>query len=311
VGRRNWWLWVFHHGADAVFVADLIRPAPAGSPSSLHSAAGLVSHPAPPAHLPTTDAPGRLLQSETTMSDPSEHAHHVHAAHAAVQQGNLALAKIHYAQAWRCVDVGTLIIGDSHVFTFLEAGHTLPIWLGAITMHRVARDAAAFLALSELDVYAGLDIVFCFGEIDARLHIMRQVESTGSTAKDIIGDLVERYVHSIAHIVDRPGLRCFVTTPVPPQPIKPGSPYAASEIAPLVERIAVARELAEALISQAGIHDIGVIDVYRALRTDDGCMQRDCASDEIHAYTQSGRLAAANLLLAAQGGNWTRSPIVI
>ncbi len=22
VGRRNWWLWVFHHGADAVFVAD-------------------------------------------------------------------------------------------------------------------------------------------------------------------------------------------------------------------------------------------------------------------------------------------------
>lgn len=243
------------------------------------------------------------------MTDTSQHAHHVHAAHAAVERGDLALAKIHYAQAWRCVDVGTLIIGDSHVYTFLDAGHALPIWLGAITMHRVARDAADFLALTDLDVRAGLDVVFCFGEIDARLHILQQAKRNESTAAAMIDSLVERYLRSLVRIVDRHDVRCFVTTPVPPQEIDQHSPYATQEVAPLEERVPVTRDLAGVLAERAHHCGFGVIDLYHSLCDGDGCMNEGFASDEIHAYTDAGRQAAASLLLAAQGGSWKRSPL--
>jgi len=247
--------------------------------------------------------------AENLEDMPSLHARSVHAANAAVQGGDLAAAKAHYGAAWRSADVGTLVIGDSHVFTFLEAGHVLPVWLGAVTMHRVGRDGPAFLALSELQVERGLDVVFCFGEIDVRVHVARQAEKRAVSVEVVVADLVDRYLDALHCISDRPGLRVSVATAVPPQDIEAGSPHAAPDLSPLPARIAIARTLADTLAAGVRERGLGLIDLHAALRGPDGLMRPAYGSDGIHAYTPEGRRTVADLLLAAQGGTWTRSPL--
>lgn len=241
--------------------------------------------------------------------DPARHAVSVHAAHAAIERGDLAAAKVNYAQAWRSADVGTLVIGDSHVFTFLQAEHVLPVWLGPITMHRVGRDGPSLLALSELGAEPGLDVVFCFGEIDARWHIDRQAARRATSVDVVVADLADRYLSAIGRMLDRPGLRCFVATPVPPQDIAPGTPHAALPAAPLAERIVATRRLSEALVARANACGFGILDLHALFRGADGAMRSEFASDGIHAYTQAGREHVAALLRAYQGGDWTRSPL--
>jgi hypothetical protein len=247
--------------------------------------------------------------AESLEDTPSLHARSVRAANAAVQGGDLAAAKAHYGAAWRSADVGTLVVGDSHVFTFLEAGHVLPVWLGAVTMHRVGRDGPAFLTLSELQVQRGLDVVFCFGEIDVRAHVARQAETRSIPVEAVVTELVDRYLDALDRICDRPGARVFVATPVPPRSPAAGSPHAAPDLSPLTGRIAVARILAETLANGVLGRGLGLIDLHAALRDPDGLMRAACGSDGVHAYTPEGRRIAADLLLAAQGGTWTRSPL--
>ena len=96
-------------------------------------------------------------------------------------------------------------VGDSHSKSHLSfwGDVKMPsLWsfqehpLGAITAYRYGRDPSV-VSLYEFHLRPGDAVVFCFGEIDARVHIHRHSNATYAVAKDMISTLAAKYVASI------------------------------------------------------------------------------------------------------------------
>lgn len=116
-------------------------------------------------------------------------------------------------------------VGDSHsLSTFKDAPHRAH-HLGPITMHRVGRDGLASLADPKAKFawtwqkaaetfMAGDTVILCFGEIDCRAHLQRQVDQ-GRSEDAVISVLVDKYLQAIDN------------TPIPARYVVMGVPPAA------------------------------------------------------------------------------------
>ena len=94
-----------------------------------------------------------------------------------------------------------IITGDSHsFFNFknLDTPH-INIQPGSLTMHRVGRDKEIVYFKDE---YLSKDNIFmiCYGEIDNRCHIHKQVLQ-GRHPDEIIKTLVKEYIETIRKVI--------------------------------------------------------------------------------------------------------------
>lgn len=115
-------------------------------------------------------------------------------------------------------------IGDSHVSVFTgvdavkENCDALPFfrtyWLGPRTAYNIAKKAGAIRGIIEEHVKDGDAVLFCFGEIDCRTHLVRQSELQGRPLFDVTRDCVENYV-KVLESAGRYGRRIIVWN-VPP-----------------------------------------------------------------------------------------------
>ena len=65
----------------------------------------------------------------------------------------------------------------------------MPVWLGPITMYRMGRSGESIVKLSKLAISHEVKLVFSFGEIDARQHIVAQAENQGRSYQSISKEL--------------------------------------------------------------------------------------------------------------------------
>lgn len=112
------------------------------------------------------------------------------------------------------------VMGDSHCDEFGHISNTCLHWMGPVTMHRVGRDSLSVLNLKSFDVSDGDTAIFCFGEIDARCHIQKQVEKHNRSLEEVIATLTEKYIETIKKNRDLfNNLTCVVYCVTPPTDI--------------------------------------------------------------------------------------------
>ena len=95
--------------------------------------------------------------------------------------------------------------GDSHAdysFRNVINDENQRVALGPVTMHRVRRDKLDFLdsykTHRDVDFDKDSFVVFCFGEIDIRCHIKKQIEIQGKKENEVINNLISEYVNYIS-----------------------------------------------------------------------------------------------------------------
>ncbi|MBI3881284.1 MAG: hypothetical protein HY301_14620 [Verrucomicrobia bacterium] len=122
------------------------------------------------------------------------------------------------------------IIGDSHVSVFAGRERLQPFWperrrgvfpnlrvfhRGPVLAWSLAREGATArgreLAFEVLraEVPPGAEVVFCFGEIDCRVHVQRQMERQGAPMATVIGGITANYAAFLADVA-RAGWRPVV-----------------------------------------------------------------------------------------------------
>lgn len=221
------------------------------------------------------------------------------AAHAAIGAGRLDEG----LDAWREVVRGcepglTFALGDSHVNTFGSCHGLIPIWLGSITAHRSAdAERGQMLWPDALNIPADADLVFCFGEIDCRNHVVRAASDTQVAISAAAEKLADDYVDTIVTLTrDRSG-KVFLATPPAPSEISEESPsfvHLPPNPPTITERIEASAAFSRRIRDQARQADFEIFDLFGLSATGpDELMRPEFNSDGIHMMSEAGISATA------------------
>ena len=94
-----------------------------------------------------------------------------------------------------------VVIGDSHApYCYGGIAEAEIYWLGAITMHRVARDGLSRVLLDKrwwIGWRSVENAILCFGEIDSHAQFEKVAKRQGWTIDAVIDDLIDRYLRSL------------------------------------------------------------------------------------------------------------------
>lgn len=169
------------------------------------------------------------------------------------------------------------VFGDSHAHYLFSRVPDLTVhWLGPWTMHRVARDGVTFTS----DCSADDTVIFVFGEIDVRCHLVPQAATTRCSVEDVAADLGRRFIASLKASCP-PGQKLVVLGVVPPlTPLRPNPeiPCRGSE----TERIAARRSLNAALEISARENGIEFVAIPSLYETSHGLMKRYLSDGHAH-----------------------------
>ena len=155
--------------------------------------------------------------------------------------------------------------------------------LGSRTMHFAGRPGALLATAAECGVKPGDAVVWVFGEIDARSHIVRQHVEHRRAVDEVIDTLARDYVRGIRE-VERAyaGLRSVVFAPIPPL----DNPNYTSAVLPMFgsieERVAVTRQLRAALATLCERHGILYLDVASQFETPRGDLRWELSDHFCH-----------------------------
>lgn len=97
-----------------------------------------------------------------------------------------------------------IITGDSHgcLYNFKDLQiPNLKLEPGSLTMHRIGRDRELLHFRPEFNDEQNI-FILCYGEIDNRCHIHRQV-LTGRDPEEVVNTLVDEYFKTIAHVITK------------------------------------------------------------------------------------------------------------
>jgi len=178
---------------------------------------------------------------------------------------------------------------------------------GAITMYRIGRDAGELGAasLAEIDVRDGDALVFVFGEIDVRCHVMQQHARQGRSVEEIVERLADAYIGRLAEVAARvPHSLIGVSGVIPPFDPPNYGPANPPIVGTLAERVVVARLLNETLERRAAAAGFLYFDAMNELAGPDGSLPVDrsdlfchAAYDWAHVSTEAlyGRLATVGM----------------
>lgn len=170
------------------------------------------------------------------------------------------------------------IFGDSHSLEFRNISRCNIHYLGPITMHRIGRDGINIhnSGIKEKDA-----IVFCFGEIDIRCHILKQVILFHRSQNEVIWELATKYIEKI--LVNRSRYKdvsYIVYSITPPTDIvfNPDFPYFGS----IQDRVAITKQLNSVLADLCRLNDLLFLNVYKDYALEDGTLNPDLSDGNVH-----------------------------
>lgn len=164
-----------------------------------------------------------------------------------------------------------LAIGESHAkYNFKDIREVEVNSIGSVTMHRVGRDQMEF----QDTIVPGCMAIFCFGEIDVRMHIHKQV-LLGRDEDDIINLLVLNYMNAI--------IKQFKNNVIPV--IMSITPANATEPNPMAvgsnaDRSRYCRKLNEKLAEYCTELNIDFLNVYHRYADEQGMLRTELADRE-------------------------------
>lgn len=185
-----------------------------------------------------------------------------------------------------------IIFGDSHsennyvmdlyYKNFLYKGYEFNInYLGPITMHRIGRDGLDFLNIKNFNFNKDDCVIFCFGEIDVRCHIIKQSEKQNISFDEVIEDLVKRYIKTIIdNRVINGGKKFFVTSITPPADLE--NNQMATYYGSLLDRIEITKKLNFLLRQYCINNEIIYLDFYNFMSTNNGELNKEISDGMVH-----------------------------
>lgn len=151
-------------------------------------------------------------------------------------------------------------------------------------MHRIGRDGLAGFNLRYFGVGEGDTVVYVFGEIDVRCHIVKQRDLQRVSLQEIIEQLAENYIQTILDNQSQyESLQSVVYNVVPPVKWEVFSPefpfYGTAE-----ERIESALLLNAALKKLCEQNKLSFLDVYDAYSNEDGSLRLELSDGNVHIH---------------------------
>lgn len=167
----------------------------------------------------------------------------------------------------RTGDVSAIPIPYTHQFSH---------HLGSRTMHHGGQSGALLNAADQCGVKHGDAVVWVFGEIDVRCHIIRQHRQEGRQLDEVIDLLTRDYVRGILEVRSRyERSRHVVFAPIPPL----DNPNYTSADLPvfgsIAERVAVTRQVRHALAALCARHGLVYLEAPATFETPQGDLQWD------------------------------------
>lgn len=181
-----------------------------------------------------------------------------------------------------------IIIGESHAtFNFANMDNVNIKSIGSYTMHRVGRDQLEFKDLTN----PGCIAVFCFGEIDVRMHIYKQVQ-LGRNEDEIIDTLTINYIKTIVKQKEN-GVIPVIMSITPPNSTEP-NPMAVGENK---HRSRYCYKMNESLRKLCAENSIDFLDVYDKYKDENGLLRTELSDGNYHIKQNSMVIEAFNNLL--------------
>lgn len=194
------------------------------------------------------------------------------------------------------------IVGDSHsVASFCNIGEEKGIWsveyndrhlsipffiynVYGVTMHRIGRDGLSFLEKWRRDIIGAENddvLVFVFGEIDVRCHILKQSQKQNVSVDTIIEKLVDSYLNTVLSYKDLyQQLNVVVFNIVPPIDRIHFPPF--EQYGTLKERVAIANRLNQTLKNKCDSFGVPFLDIYKLFSEQDGSMKPELSDGSVH-----------------------------
>jgi len=186
------------------------------------------------------------------------------------------------------------VFGDSHaVAMFGNYPGIHDIHYGASTMHAIGRDGLDLLRPELFGVQDGDEVVFLFGEIDARIHIARQRDDHGRAPEDVIAILVQAYLAAIdAKAASYRNLGVTVAAVLPPS--NDSRLLSSPEMRPvgsIEDRVGFTQRLNQMLRTAVERRAYRFLDLYGLYGAPDGTLPPAITIDGLHVGTDARFLA--------------------
>jgi hypothetical protein len=166
-------------------------------------------------------------------------------------------------------------IGDSHSAVFGGKEEMQPTWpeksddttpyfrsyrIGPATAYQLETKIPLIEEIIRLNYSSENDyVLFCFGEVDIRAHILKQVNIKKRNYKDLVKECVDRYMSTILHFKNK-GIRCIVWGPIASW--HPSKVYGGPSYGNCLERNNVTKEFNEYIEKLCLVNGIGFISIF-------------------------------------------------
>lgn len=194
------------------------------------------------------------------------------------------------------------VFGDSHAaYCFDRIDEATIYWVGPVTMHRAAKEAAQFVPKLMADRTETDALVFMFGEIDIRCHLVSVANRMNTTVEHEAKILAERYVETVAEIKRTLAFQKVVIAQPPfPTDRKPSAdfPFSGS----IEDRILAHKALSSHLKRISSSKGLLFLPFDPKYSNPDGTLQRKFSDDGVHIMPIEAKALAKSLerLLSAQ-----------
>lgn len=183
-----------------------------------------------------------------------------------------------------CLNRVVHVVGDSHAHAFLEIPNTVIHETAPITMHRVGRDITKTLRLKSFtDIFEGQAVVLCYGEIDCRIHVPKQILFKNRKMDEVIETLAKKYIYSIlkSRLMYK-DLTCLVYSVVPPVNLSLRLPNPLAPVGDLNLRIKIVQLLNSKLKQLCERVGLLFLDIYKDYSDHTGKMREEVRDSSIH-----------------------------
>ena len=198
-------------------------------------------------------------------------------------------------------------VGDSHAkFNFEAAPEFRVRHLGAVTMHRIARDGRAAVSLKPLGVLRGDVVVWCLGEIDVRCHLIKQRDLQREPVESLADSLARRFLRSVAAIEGEIGGVHTLVLAVIPQLDRDDNPEY-TRVGTFAERAEARRLLNAALQKHCREEGFAFFDPYEGFVNPDDSLKLELSDYVVHAGPTAAPIVARRVLEARRSWLGARS----
>ena len=168
-------------------------------------------------------------------------------------------------------------IGDSHV-NFFCVSPFIHHWLGPLLAYNLSNKLDK---VDELKIPLGSKILMCFGEIDCRFHIQKQIILQNKSQEELVKECVLRYIDALLKISQK-GYDVGAFGPVASSPFPASDHKDFPRIGTCIERNEITKIFNEELSKECKNVGLKFVSIFSLLLNEDGTSKKEFYADEVH-----------------------------